>query len=540
MRLIFKLAFRNVWRHRGQSFVIGAILFLGALLMTLGNGVVTGMEQGLQRTVAGSFTGDLVLVPKAQISDNVFLEMMGRSLEPLYGYRALAAVLDTSPWVSAHLPIGKGTAMVVNEEDGPAVILYLLGVDFDRYRAFFPGNLTMIEGGMPPSGAPGLLLPTGARLEIQRQANLWFLPKGAQLDTAQLADADAKRHASDLILKRDMVLMGFNEANTATDIRLPVNGIFKYRALNNIFGSFALADIESFRRCTGYFTADERALKPLAGRDSALLALDESGLDRLLGGEPLAPAPGLSAPPAAAAAPAAPIAPAGPAPATPAAPVPQAGADRTSPPATASRQDRSGHLDDGAYNLVLIALRDPSRAAAAQAGLNALFADRKLAVRAISWKQALGPIGSLALLIKAALAVFVGLLFVVAVIIIVNTLTMAALERTPELGMMRAIGARKGFIGKMFLAETAVLSALFGGLGIGTGALATLALSALHLTSANDMLQLAFGGDTFRPALAPGDFLLSAAELILVALAAVAYPMRLAQRISPLDAVYRE
>lgn len=536
MRLIFKLAFRNVWRHRGQSFVIGAILFLGALLMTLGNGVVTGMEQGLQRTVAGSFTGDLVLIPKAQISDNVFMEMMGRSLEPLYGYGALAAVLDSSPWVSAHLPIGKGTVLVVNEEDGSPVILYVLGVDFDRYRAFFPGNLTMIEGGMPPSGAPGLLLPTGARLEIQRQANLWFLPKGAKLDTARLSDADAKRHASDLILKRDMVLMGFNEANTATDIRLPVDGIFKYRALNNIFGSFALADIESFRRCTGYFTADERALKPLAGRDSALLALDESGLDRLLGGEPLTAAPVTSAPPVSASPPSASTAPV---PKGEAAQAPLPAAPAT--PATASPRDRGGvHPDEGAYNLVLVALRDPSRAAAAQAGLNALFADRKLDVRAISWKQALGPIGSMALLIKAALAVFVGLLFVVAVIIIVNTLTMAALERTPELGMMRAIGARKGFIGRMFMAETAVLSALFGGLGIGTGALATLALSALHLTSANDMLQLAFGGDTFRPALAPGDFLLSGAELILVALAAVAYPMRLAQRISPLDAVYRE
>ena len=95
MRLILKLAFRNVWRHRGQSLVIGAILFLGALLMTVGNGIVTGMERGLQRTVARSFTGDLVVVPDAQVGDNVFMEMMGRSLEPLYGYARLQAVLDS-------------------------------------------------------------------------------------------------------------------------------------------------------------------------------------------------------------------------------------------------------------------------------------------------------------------------------------------------------------------------------------------------------------------------------------------------------------
>ena len=33
--------------------------------------------------------------------------------------------------------------------------------------------------------------------------------------------------------------------------------------------------------------------------------------------------------------------------------------------------------------------------------------------------------------------------------------SMAALERISEIGMMRAIGARKGFIGKMFLMEIA-------------------------------------------------------------------------------------
>jgi ABC-type lipoprotein release transport system permease subunit len=503
MRLILKLAFRNVWRHRGQSLVIGAILFLGALLMTVGNGIVTGMERGLQRTVARSFTGDLVVVPDAQVGDNVFMEMMGRSLEPLYGYARLQAVLDSAPEVAAHLPIGKGTVMVVNEEDGPGAFLYLLGVDFARYRAFFPDNLRILEGAAPPDTGPALILPTGAREAILRQTNLFFLPQGAALDTSHLEDADAKKHASEMILKRDMVLMGFNEANTATDLRLPVDGIFKYRALNTIFGSFALADIDSYRRCTGYFSADEGPRAPLGEREKALMGLDEGGLDALLGGKEPAPA----APPAGAlAAPS--ILPAG--------------------------------SQGGAYNLVLIALRDPSRAPAAKTALNALFSERKLGVRAISWKEALGPVGSMALLIKAALTAFVGVLFVVAVIIIVNTLTMAALERTPELGMMRAIGARKGFIGSMFLAETAVLSALFGGIGIGVGALATAIISAFRITSSNDMLQLAFGGDTFRPVLAPGDFLLAAAQLAFVTLAAVAYPLLLARRISPLEAVYRE
>ena len=62
MPLSFKIAWRNLWRHRGHSLVIGTILCLGSLIMTVGNGVVSGMDRGLQKTLVHGFTGDLVLV----------------------------------------------------------------------------------------------------------------------------------------------------------------------------------------------------------------------------------------------------------------------------------------------------------------------------------------------------------------------------------------------------------------------------------------------------------------------------------------------
>jgi ABC-type lipoprotein release transport system permease subunit len=197
-------------------------------------------------------------------------------------------------------------------------------------------------------------------------------------------------------------------------------------------------------------------------------------------------------------------------------------------------------LEDGAYNLVILVLRHGISAYRAKDSLNVLLKQEGLGVRAVHWKAALGPVGSMATLIKGALFVFVSLLFLVAVIIIVNTLTMAALERTPEIGMMRAIGARKGFIGSMVLAETAVLALFFGGLGIVLGAVVVEILALLRISSENDMLQLFYGGDTFHPLLMAGDFALAFLQLGFVTLAAVAYPWRLARRVVPLDAVYKE
>lgn len=538
MGLVFKIAWRNLFRHRGQSLVIGTILFLGALLMTIGNGVVTGMDRGLRDTVVKGFTGDLVLVPDAQEQDNVFLEMMGRAVQPLYGFEKLDSILKRVPEVDRYLPVGKNMAMVLNEDDGQPIFLYLLGVDFARYAEMFPSTLALKEGSMPRSGRPGLLLPTGARKEIHDHTNVWFVPAearpqghagGAPVNGAPVDDSLLKPPA-DAILRSSMVLLGFNQDNSTTDIRLDVDGIFRFRSLNTIFGSFALVDIESYRQCLGYFLASERTQGRMDPRDSALFALGEAGLDAQFGVEE--PAGSLNT--AGAQAQAAREALAG-------VPNPLSGAADPVPAQSGSPEGgRVSDLDRAAYNLVLVLLKPGAEPARVQAHLNDLFKREKAGVRAVGWKESLGPVGSMANLIKGALFLFVSFLFVVAVIIIINTLTMAALERTPEIGMMRAIGARKGFVSLMFLAETLVLSLFFGGLGILAGAAAVEIVSLFRITSDNDVLQLFYGGDTFRPVLSGSDFFLALGQLALVALAAVVYPLRMARRVTPLDAVYRE
>lgn len=522
------MAWRNLFRHRGQSLVIGTILFLGAFLMTLGNGVITGMDRGLRNTVVNGFTGDLILVPDRQESDNVFLQMMGRGIQPLYGFPAIDSVLRGAPYVARSLPIGKNMALVLNEDEGNPTPLYLLGVDFARYAEMFPGTLALKEGRLPRPGRPGLLLPTGARKEIHDRTNTWFRPVardtaagGADQVSSTLRDTVPK----DAIVRTSMVMLGFNEDNSTTDVRLDVDGIFRFRSLNTIFGNFALLDIESYRQCLGYFQASERTQGRMSGRDSALFSLREADLDAQFGME------------------AAPIAAAH----HEAEPVPGS-ADSVDSGKTAGQDAREvpagladpADLDQGAYNLVLVLLKPGADAAKAMRDLNGRFKQAGTGVRAVGWKDSLGPVGSMANLIKGALFLFVSFLFVVAVIIIINTLTMAALERTPELGMMRAIGARKGFISLMFLAETGLLSLFFGGLGILAGAATVEIVSLFKISSDNDVLQLFFGGDTFRPFLSAGDFLLGFAQLGLVAVAAVLYPLRMARRVSPLDAVYKE
>jgi ABC-type antimicrobial peptide transport system permease subunit len=333
------------------------------------------------------------------------------------------------------------------------------------------------------------------------------MAEGHTLDTA-LLPKEVKPDIPALVPKTSAVLMGFNEDNSTTDIRLGIKGVIEYKALNSLWGKFVIVDIESYRRCLGYFAAADKV--EMSDDEKKLFSMNSDNLDALF---------------------------------TP-------DAMKAGDPGTAPKKASVAHVsevdkkpvdvDAGAYNLVFVLLKKGENPSQALAKLNGVLKEKKLGVRAVSWKKALGVVGSMATLIKAALFVFVGFLFFVVIIIIVNTLSMAAIERTTEIGMMRAVGAKKGFISTMFLAETAMLSFVFGGAGIVAGIVGVNMLAMFNITSTNDMVQLLFGGDTFHPLLTALDIALSIVQLAIVTLIAVVYPTRVAQSITPLDAVQRD
>ncbi|MEW6489891.1 MAG: ABC transporter permease [Thermodesulfobacteriota bacterium] len=118
---------------------------------------------------------------------------------------------------------------------------------------------------------------------------------------------------------------------------------------------------------------------------------------------------------------------------------------------------------------------------------------------------------------------------------IVNTMLTATYERRREIGILQALGARRGTIFRLFLVESGCYGVLGGFIGVATGALASLFLAPYVGQNAFTAFVKGSAGG-LDPATAAGSILFSLA----VALVAGTYPAWKAAGLAPVEAIRYE
>jgi ABC-type lipoprotein release transport system permease subunit len=184
-----------------------------------------------------------------------------------------------------------------------------------------------------------------------------------------------------------------------------------------------------------------------------------------------------------------------------------------------------------------IKLKDFSQLERTRAELTAALEEAKLGTKIVDWQEASGLVGQFVNITRGVLAFAIVIIFVVALVIINNSIIVGTFNRIQEIGTMRAIGAQRSFVLNLFLAETGITSVL----GALTGTLAAVGLlvflGRVGIPATADIVTFLFSGPRLFPTLNWPIIVGTPLLLALMATLTSVYAARHAAKVQPVEAM---
>jgi len=145
----------------------------------------------------------------------------------------------------------------------------------------------------------------------------------------------------------------------------------------------------------------------------------------------------------------------------------------------------------------------------------------------MSQEQMLGMVQQVTGIFTIVLGAIASISLLVGGIGIMNIMLVSVTERTREIGIRKAVGAKRRDILVQFLLEAAMLSLVGGGIGILGGWFLSYVIS-----------QIDIGGQTIHSVVSPDIVILAISVSVFIGLASGIYPALRAARLNPIDALH--
>ncbi len=180
---------------------------------------------------------------------------------------------------------------------------------------------------------------------------------------------------------------------------------------------------------------------------------------------------------------------------------------------------------------IQIRLRDPWRAPEVGKRLQSALG---YPFRSLDWQSQNQSLFSALQLEKRAMGLIICFIMVVAAFNIVGTLTMVVAEKTREIGILQAMGLTSGAVGRIFLAQGAII----GGVGTGIGVAGGLVVA--YLIDASGLIRIdpaVYFIDHLPVHVEPLDVIAVILFTLAVAIVATLHPSRSAAGLTPVEAI---
>lgn len=186
------------------------------------------------------------------------------------------------------------------------------------------------------------------------------------------------------------------------------------------------------------------------------------------------------------------------------------------------------------FTMIAVRLKDHDKSGAVIA---ALEAEPELGIKIATWDKASGFYAQISLALQAFIFLATGLIFLVVTLIFMNTLIINVVERTGEIGTMRALGADKSFVRGVFLTETLILNISAALAAMVVSGILLVVVSGTGLPLPETISQFLIGGGPLRMTVEVLPFLAALLTVVLVSVLATIYPVSVATAITPLKAM---
>lgn len=482
--MIFKLALKNVISRR-SSFVIVLFMSFAVCLFCIANAVFDSTEQGVQTTFVTSFTGDVIIRPQSKNQLSLFGDetpVTGEltQIERVVPYSDIVSFLKNQKSIKSFTP--QVSCMTAMEYGNNRYAGYVFGVNGQEY-------IDLMESIHITKGEPFLPGEKGAML-CDKVASKLGVDVG---QTIQFTVAD-----------------GPNFRIRAA----PVTAIFTYDIYNDIFERFALVDGDTVR---SLLDLDSGAVvEDINISDDAMNLLDDD-LDSLFDDfgdtEAIWDEEAFSGS--------------------------DFYIDESAPVASSVLQEASvtEYVPSNTWNYIIIKLESGADAKKIIKKLNRIFHKKGWPVQATDWRHAAGSTALYLYWMRIIFNIGIAIVLFAGFIIVNNTLVVNVLDRTQEIGTLRAIGTRKTFISVECMIETFLMTLCSGVVGVLLGKICCNLITKAHIVFHNSFLIQLFGGDALVITVTGGNILKMFLLVIVLGFIGWIYPVINAVKISPVKAM---
>ena len=507
MKDIIKLALRNLKEHKSKTLIISMFILFGVAIVVMGNSFLESINRGLEKDFRANITGDLAIsaIPEKGTTIDLFgvntVNITGElpqipALVDLEKIEAILAETDgikkQSKVISAQVILSKDSEMdfsALQDEDADMSVMdlpisMLFAGEEKSYWELFP-DLKMIEGTYPAPGTNEIIVDTRV---VDGFLKTWKKPLevGDQVLLASMGG----------VLREGKVVGIFKPANEYSAMFQSVYcepGLARSFAELTYANSFSQelpdsVDLSISSLSEDDFFGDDDLFGDIIEDDSILGST--SDFDNILG--------------------------------------------------DTSLRDELNKTDDGAWQFVIAKLENPKADKKIVAALNKRFKEEGINAQAMDWKRAAYSYSGTVEGIGFIFNLLIIILAVVVFIIIMNTMVVSVIERTSEIGTMRAIGAEKKFVKKLFYSEAIILTSLSALAGIVFAFICMGIFNSFNIAITNSIAKMILGGGLLHFSPTPKIIIVTILVALLGSIISNRYPVKSALRITPIKALSKE